>query len=77
MRNKEYETKVDDIKSEFERYCEEKAIRVEDRPSEWKLGSILTAKGCIRKRLMRDRKRDYYYVGVILKSKLNDKQTTF
>jgi hypothetical protein len=76
LRNKEYETKVDDIKSEFERYCEEKAIRVEDGPSEWKLGSILTAKGCIRKRL-RDRKRDYYYVGIILESKLNDKQTTF
>lgn len=38
LRSKEYETKVDDIKLEFEKYCEEKAIRVEDRPSEWKLG---------------------------------------
>ena len=77
LKKNKYETKVDDIKSEFEKYCEERAIRVEDRPSEWKLGSVLTAKGCVRKRLMRDHKRDYYYVGIILKSKLEEKQTTF
>lgn len=64
LKNK-YETKVCDIKLEFEKYCE------------WKLGSVLAAKGCVRKRLMRDHKRDYYYLGIILKSKVEEKQTTF
>lgn len=74
--SKEFETKADDIKSEFERYCEEKAIRLENRSNESKLGSILTAKGCMRKRLMRNKKRDYYYVGIVSKSELKNKQAT-
>jgi hypothetical protein len=76
LRGKEYETKADDIKLEFDRYCEQKGIRQENRPSEWKLGSILTAKGCVRKRLMREHKREYYYVGVILRTRLDKEQET-
>jgi hypothetical protein len=70
LKSKEYETRADDIKKDYEKYCEEKDI------SDWKLTSTLTIKGRVHKQLMRNKKRDYYYVGIIQKDRLKQDQNT-
>lgn len=75
--NKGFETKCKDVFEQYDKYCERKDIRLQDRASEKDIGSVLTLMGCAHKNLMRNHERAYYYVGLKLKSEVYKDQEIF
>ena len=75
--NKGFEMKCKDVFEQYDKYCERKDIRLQDRASEKDIGSVLTLMGCAHKNLMRNHERAYYYLGLKLKSEVYKDQEIF
>lgn len=75
--NKKYETRTIDFNNQFDIWCEQKGIKIKDRPSDADIKSFLTLHGVDHRQLMRNHERSYYYVGLKLKKDLKSEQNTF